>query len=142
MPPSMYEGLLVSMPQAPGDHNYKTVPTVVTTQPSAGAAAQVEAACFTEVDDAAVVHQSSCEYDGKDMTAIIKLLEFLEGRLNSVSTRCSSPLLGLMEAMFYHSDCYGSCEMRSGEANNEGSAGTNNTKMVQKNGYYNSLYGL
>lgn len=85
MPPSMYEGLLVSMPQAPGDHNYKTVPTVVTTQPSAGAAAQVEAACFTEVDDTAVAHQSSCEYDGKDMTAIIELLNFLEGRLNSVS---------------------------------------------------------
>lgn len=102
MPPSMYEGLLVSMPQAPGDHNYKTVPTVVTTQPSAGAAAQVEAACFTEVDDVAVAHQSSCEYDGKDMTAIIELLNFLEGRLNSPgqsSNKSLMPILTLMVEM-------------------------------------------
>lgn len=95
MPPSMYEGLLVSMPQALGDQSYKTVPTVVTTQPSAGAAAQVEAACFTEVDDAAAESQSSCEYDGQDMTAIVKLLDFLEARLNSVSINYSSPLPGL-----------------------------------------------
>lgn len=85
MPPTMYESMLVNMPEAPGGHSYNTVPTVVTTQPSAGAAAQVEAACFTEVDDATAINQRSCEYDGKDMTAIIKLLDFLESRLNTVS---------------------------------------------------------
>lgn len=85
MPPAMYESLLVNMPEAPGGHSYSTVPTVVTTQPSAGAAAQVEAACFTEVDDTTAINQRSCEYDGKDMTAIIKLLEFLESRLSAVS---------------------------------------------------------
>ncbi|KAK8382867.1 hypothetical protein O3P69_011428 [Scylla paramamosain] len=99
MPPTMYESMLVNMPEAPGGHSYNTVPTVVTTQPSAGASAQVEAACFTEVDDATAISQRSCEYDGKDMTAIIKLLDFLESRLNTPVQSADKSLMPILTLM-------------------------------------------
>lgn len=86
MPPKMYQEVLVNMPQASeGGVMPPVMPAVVTTQPAAGATALVEASCFTEVDDKQVVDERSCEYDGKDMTAIIKLLDFLHSRLKAVS---------------------------------------------------------
>lgn len=85
MPPKMYEELLCDMPQASESPMPPPAPTVVTTQPTAGATALMEAACFTEVDsDLSKQNERSCEYDGKDMTAIIKLLDFLDSRLKSV----------------------------------------------------------
>lgn len=72
------------MPHATGGPSSPPVPAVVTTQPSAGATALVEAAYFTEVDDSPEL-DNSCEYDGKDMTAVIKLLDFLDSRLRAVS---------------------------------------------------------
>lgn len=87
MPPKMYEELLCDMPQASESPMPPPAPTVVTTQPTAGATALMEAACFTEVDsDLSKQNERSCEYDGKDMTAIIKLLDFLDSRLKSVGS--------------------------------------------------------
>ena len=82
----MYEELLCDMPQASSEHGMPPPPPpVVTTQPVAGATALVEAACFTAASENQAANERSCEYDGKDMTAILKLLEFLDTRLKAVS---------------------------------------------------------
>ncbi|XP_071534703.1 chaperone Ric-8A [Panulirus ornatus] len=101
MPPYMYQELLLSMPHATSGPSSPPVPTVVTTQPSAGATALVEAAYFTEVDDSPQL-DNSCEYDGKDMTAVIKLLDFLDSRLKAPgqsSNKSLMPILTLMVEM-------------------------------------------
>ncbi|KAK8720626.1 hypothetical protein OTU49_013194 [Cherax quadricarinatus] len=101
MPPNMYEELLLSMPQANGGASSPPMPAVVTTQPTAGATALVEAACFTDINSHEL-DERSCEYDGKDMTAIIKLLDFLDSRLNTPgqsSNKSLMPILTLMVEM-------------------------------------------
>ncbi|XP_045597103.1 synembryn-A isoform X1 [Procambarus clarkii] len=101
MPPNMYEELLLSMPQASGGPTSPPVPAVVTTQPTAGAMALMEAACFTEVNSHDF-DERSCEYDGKDMTAIIQLLDFLDSRLKAPgqsSNKSLMPILTLMVEM-------------------------------------------
>nr|XP_027221948.1 synembryn-A-like [Penaeus vannamei] len=100
MPPKMYEELLCDMPQASESPMPPPAPTVVTTQPTAGATALMEAACFTEVDsDLSKQNERSCEYDGKDMTAIIKLLDFLDSRLKSPGQSSSKSLMPILTLM-------------------------------------------
>ncbi|XP_064107194.1 synembryn-A-like isoform X2 [Macrobrachium nipponense] len=102
MPPNMYEELLSDMPQANSEHGLPPPPPVVTTQPVAGATALVEAACFTEVSENQALDERSCEYDGKDMTVILKLLDFLDSRLKAPgvsSDKTLMPILTLMVEM-------------------------------------------
>ncbi|KAK3862754.1 hypothetical protein Pcinc_031403, partial [Petrolisthes cinctipes] len=75
-------------------------PPVVTTQPTAGATAQVEAACFTEVDtNTHTGNNHCCEYDGRDMSAIIQLLDFLDSRLKTPDQSCNKSLMPILTLM-------------------------------------------